>query len=351
MATDPQTDHLPLAGRPLVGPLGHPRVETIGMLGARSVCILLLIAAPFLLNDFSLLLLTEILIFGLFGASLDLLIGFTGLPSLGHAAYYGFGAYVAALFAMHVMDNVVLALLIGTAAGAISAALTGWVTVRTRGVYFLMITVAITEIVYSLAVTWTDVTGGSNGLTVSTPMLVKGLALDSRQSVYWYVLIVVIAGYAFVRAIGRSPLGRTLNGIRENEPRMRAIGYSTARYKFAIYCVAGAVAGAAGALGVVNTGFVSPSDASFTTAALAFIAVIVGGSGTLYGAFLGAIVVILVRDEFSTLLPGRSTLVLGVIFIVAIYLFPKGIAGGLHQLRQLLQRLVRHRRAGVSDND
>ena len=347
MAADPKTNQLSLAGRPPVNPLGQRQMEPAAMFWVRVAGVLCLIAAPFFLDDFSVLMLTEILIFGLFGASLDLLIGYTGLPSLGHAAYYGLGAYVAALFAIHLMDNAVIAMLVGAAAGAIGAALTGWVTVRTRGVYFLMITVAITEIVYSLTLTWTDVTGGSNGLSVSTPTLADGLALDSGRRVYWYVLAVVIIGYALVRAVSRSPFGRTLVGIRENEPRMRAIGYPTARYKFAIYCLAGAVAGVAGALSVFKTGFVSPSDASFTTAALVFIAVIVGGSGTLYGAFLGAIVVILVRDEFSTLLPGRSTLVLGVIFVVAIYLFPKGIAGGL---QQLLQRIACRKREEVGDD-
>jgi branched-chain amino acid transport system permease protein len=313
----------------------------------RFAGILLLVAAPYLLNDFSVLLLTEILIFGLFGASLDLLIGVTGLPSLGHAAYYGLGAYAAALFAMHVAGSALPALLAGTAAGAIGAALTGWVTVRTRGVYFLMLTVAITEIVYSLTLTWTDVTGGSNGLIVSAPTLAPGLALDSGRVIYWYVLGVVAVGYALMRAMSRSPFGRTLIGIRENEMRMRALGYPTARYKFAIYCAAGAIAGAAGALSAANTGFVSPSDASFTTAALVFIAVIVGGSGTLYGAFLGAIVVILVRDQLSTLLPGRSTLVLGLIFVIVIYLFPHGVAGGLHQLRA---RVARRRQTEGGDD-
>lgn len=347
MAAEPRTDYPSPRDRLPPGPLGQPRAATLAMYGMRFAGVLLVTAAPHFLNDFSVLLLTEILIFGLFGASLDLLIGVTGLPSLGHAAYYGLGAYVAALFAIHVAGSAVPALLVGTAAAAIGAALTGWVTVRTRGVYFLMITVAITEIVYSLTLTWTDVTGGSNGLTISAPTLAAGLALDSGRVIYWYVLGVVVVGYALIRAMSRSPFGRTLVGIRENEPRMRALGYPTARYKFAIYCVAGAIAGAAGALSVASTGFVSPSDASFTTAAMVFIAVIVGGSGTLYGAFLGAIVVILVRDEFSTLLPGRSTLVLGLIFVIAIYLFPHGIAGGLHQF---LDRVVRRKRTEGGDD-
>lgn len=333
-----------LIGRPPRGPEHLSRAAAIVLRWSKLVGVLLLIAAPFLVNDFSILLITEILIFGLFGASLDLLIGVTGLPSLGHAAYYGIGAYASAIFAIHVSSNVILALLVGTAAGAAGAALTGWVTVRTRGVYFLMLTVAITEIVYSLSLSWTQVTGGSNGLTVSTPEVVPGLILHVDGYVYWYVLVVVLLGYLAVRIISRSPFGRTLRGIRENEPRMRALGYPTSRYKFAIYCIAGAIAGAAGSLSVANTGFVSPADASFTTAAIIFIAVIVGGSGTLYGAFLGAIVVILVRDELSTVLPGRDTLVLGVIFVIVIYLLPQGLAGGLRQLGARIGLLARSRR-------
>lgn len=314
----------------------------------RVIGLLLLAAVPLLLSDFSVILLTEILVFGLFAASLDLLLGVTGLPSLGHAAYYGIGGYCAALVAIHVSPNGPLQLLVGLVAGAAGAALTGWVTVRSRGVYFLMLTVAITEVVASLALTWTSVTGGTNGLTVPIIELLPGHPLALDGYVYWYVLVVVVLAYCLVRLVASSPFGQALIGIRENEPRMRAVGYPTARYKFAAYCLAGAIAGLAGALNAAQNRFVAPDVASFTTAALVFITVIVGGSGTLYGAFLGATVVILVRDELSSLVPGRSTLALGIVFVVVIYLLPQGLAGGL---RQLAGRMFGrgHRQTGVID--
>lgn len=340
---DPST----VAGQTPPPPLRKRGGSRTVVISAQIIGLVLIVAAPLLINDFSILVLTEILVFGLFGTSLDLLIGVTGLPSLGHAAYYGIGAYSAALFSTHVSANGPLQLLVGLVAGAAGAAITGWVTVRTRAVYFLMLTVAITEVVFSLVLSWTAVTGGTNGLTVPVTELLPGVGLTLDGYIYWYVLAVVVIGYLIVRLIAASPFGRALVGIKENEPRMRALGYPTSQYKFAAYCLAGSLAGVAGSLSVTHTRFVSPDVASFTTAALVFITVIVGGSGTLYGAFLGAAVVILVRDELSTLLPGRSTLVLGVIFVIVIYLLPQGLAGGF---RQLLSGALGRRVRAEADN-
>lgn len=322
-------------------PVLPPRARRIGQVGG----LLLLAAVPLVLGQFPVILITEILVFGLFAVSLDLLVGITGLPSLGHAAYYGIGAYGAALVAVHVTANGPLQLLVGIAVGALSAALTGWVAVRTRAVYFLMLTVAITEIVASLALSWRSLTHGTNGFSTPAPELVPGLSLSLAGYLYWYVLVVVVLAYAVVRLVVASPFGRALTGIRENETRMRAVGYPTARYKYAAFCFAGAIAGLAGALNLAQNQFVSPDDVSFEVAAIVFITVIVGGSGSLFGGFLGATVVILVRDELSSFLPGRTDLVLGLIFVLVVYLLPQGLAGGLRQLfRRAAARFVARQR-------
>jgi branched-chain amino acid transport system permease protein len=289
----------------------------------------LLALGPFVLSEFGLFLVPEILILGLLAASLDLLVGFTGLPSLGHATYFGVGGYAAALFSLNVSDNALLALAISVAAAGVVAVVTGWLAVRTRGVYFLMLTLAFAQLLFSLAVTWDPVTGGSNGLAgIPRASLLPGddgTLLSSDASFYYYVLIAFILGYSLLRRVVKSPFGLTLEGIRENEARMRSVGYSTVACKLGSFVLAGGVAGYAGALFVQHERFISPSNVAFEVSALALIMVIVGG--TLYGPVLGAAIVLLLRDELSRAFLENWRIVLGLIFIAIVYLLPHGVAG------------------------
>jgi len=307
-----------------------------------AAALLLLAAAPFLVNGFRLRLLTEVLIFGLLAASLDLLVGYTGLTSLGHALGFGVSAYATGILATRVTANASLTLLAGVAAAVLVSLVTGALAVRARGVYFLMLTLAFGQLAFSLADTWTPVTGGSNGLSLPVIQLVlpviqlvpgaEGGLLSGVVGFYYYALVAFVLGYAALRRVVGSPFGLALVGIRENEARMRAVGYAVQGYKLAAYCTAGALAGYAGALYAQQQRFVSPGLAGFETSALALVMVIIGGRGTLVGPVLGAGVVLLLRDELSTRFE-EWQLVLGVVFIAIVYFLPRGLAAALRPRR------------------
>lgn len=303
----------------------------------------LLAAAPLGFGNFRVFLLTEILIFGLFAASLDLLIGYSGLPSLGHAAYLGIGAYATALLGTHVTSNVFAQMAVGIGSATVVAAATGWLAVRTRGVYFLMLTLAFSQLLFTLGGTWDSVTHGSNGLTgVPGPTLAPGdTTLVGQNAFFYYVLVVFAFGYLFLRALVASPFGRALAGIRENESRMASIGYAVPRYKLAAFCLAGAVAGLAGVLTVQQFRYVSPSGISFKVSALALVAVVIGGRATLWGPVVGAAFVYELRDELSSHFAQHWELVLGLVFMLVVYLLPRGIGGlGTHAAALVGRRVV-----------
>ena len=294
-----------------------PLVLLVAVLAAMPVFV-----APFTANTLS-----RILIFALFAVSLDLLVGVTGLPSLGHAAYFGIGAYTAGLVSIHWTSEAPVPVLLAAVAGAVAAAATGWLAVRSGGVYFLMLTLAIGELTHQLATRLSSVTGGSNGLFGIPSTRVAGEPLTLAGLVYWYVLVFALLGFLGLWLVAHSPFGGVLRGIRDNEPRMRSLGYSPFRYKFLAFVIAGGFAGLAGGLFAGLLRIVNPSDAGFTTSALLLLAVVLGGAGTLWGPILGAAVVVLVRDTFGPQLEGHGPLLLGIVFVVAVYVLPRGFAG------------------------
>lgn len=311
---------------------------------AKVAAVAALVAAPLALSDFRLFLLTEVLITGLLASSLGLLVGFTGLPSLGHAGYFGVGGYTAALVATRLTSNGFVQIAAAVALASLVALMTGWLAVRTRGITFLMLTLAFAQLLFTLAASWTPVTGGTSGLAgVPSVSLLpgEGLVLDSDQAFYFYVLVAFMVGYAVLRQVVASPFGHALVGVRENESRMRSLGYSVAGYKLASFCIAGAVAGYAGALFVQHNRFVSPENISFLVSALVMIMVIVGGSATLLGPVIGAAVVLLLRDQLSSWLLDGWQLVLGIIFVLIVYAAPGGLVGLAGQLRRATGRLLR----------
>jgi branched-chain amino acid transport system permease protein len=270
--------------------------------------------------------------------SINLLTGVTGLPALGQAAYFGVGAYGAALLARSVTPVGVVQVPVAALAGAAFAALTGLIVVRARGVTFLMLTFAVGELTYSAAFELDRVTGGSDGRSAPPVVPVWGmpeLRLDGL--VYLWILAVFLVLYAGVAALVRSPFGLALRGIRDNEGRLAATGYPVQRYLLAGYTLAGGLAGAAGALWVSAQRFVSPSDIGFGVSALALIAVVLGGMGSMWGAVAGMALVVLFRDylggELTGSLSGRGALLLGLVFVLAVYLLPKGLAGLYTRLR------------------
>lgn len=289
----------------------------------------LLALVPLLVSSNVADMLTRVLAFALLAIGLDLLAGVGGLPSLGQAAPFGVGAYTAALLAKHVTTVGPVQLVAAAVAGAGLAAAVGWLLVRSRGTYFLMLTLAVGEIVHELADRWEGVTGGSNGLAGVPAITLYPGAPPVRLAglLYWYVLAAVLVCAGALWVVSRSAFGRTLRGVRDNEERMRSLGYRTFWPKYAVFCIAGAAAGAAGSLWVAQARFVSPADLGFEVSALALLAVVIGGRGSLWGAALGAAVVVLVREELSPQLGGRGPLVLGLVFVAAVYLLPRGFAG------------------------
>jgi branched-chain amino acid transport system permease protein len=307
-------------------------------LGTRTVVLVLLALAPVLLDNYRTFLLTEILIFGLFAASLDLLVGYTGLASLGHAGYFGVGGYAAGLVAQHWTSNAFAQIGVATVVAAGVAVVTGAFAVRSRGVYFLMLTLAFGQLLWVLALNWSSVTGGSNGVFGLPIPTLAGSSnwLQDNDHFYWYTLAVFLVGYLLLRLVVRSPFGRALGANRENEGRMASLGYNVPLTKLAAFTIAGALAGYAGALACQQARYFSPESMAFDVSAVAIVAIIIGGERTLVGGVLGAAVYYVLRDQFSDQLSAHWQIALGIVFVLVVYLLPGGLVGGG---RRLLRRV------------
>lgn len=301
----------------------------VARVGVPAVAVVLLGLLPLLgASVYLVVVLSGLLAYAVLAMAVNVLAGLTGLPTLAHAAYFGVGAYTTVYVAEHTTPDAVVQLLSAITAGGVVAAATGWVAVRARGTYFLMLSLAIGEILHTAARQLEDITGGSNGLITSNALSLAGNPLTLSGYVYWIVWAVfVIVGAALV-ITSHSPFGMALRGIRDNEPRMRSLGYPTALYKFSAYVLSGAAAGAAGFMLVAQfPRFATPEALGFQVAALALLSVVVGGLGSMRGACVGAVIVFLAGTVLSRYLGGHGPLLLGFVFVVAVYLLPRGLAG------------------------
>lgn len=292
-----------------------------------------LIAAPLVLPEFWRRLLTEILIWGLLAMSSDLLIGYTGMVSFGHSAFFGLGMYGAAGALLVVNPpNLWLAILAGLAGAAGAALFVAYFSTRLRDIYFAITTLIFSQIFYVIIFTWTSVTGGENGLIFTRPHLTIPFLYNARftsTTMHWFVLAVVAASYLILRRVTQSPFGMVLQSIRENEPRTRAIGYRVERFKMVAVMLSGLFAGLAGALYAIQNEFAAPDFVYFLTSGETVIYNVMGGVGTLVGPIVGAGFFHLMRellsrlfgDQFPYLIP------LGIIFIAMIIFLPQGIMG------------------------
>jgi branched-chain amino acid transport system permease protein len=324
MTTAPLSKSMPLKTK-----LSHTAVFWIGF----CVVMALLIVAPLVLPEYWRRFLTEILIWGLLAMSSDILIGYTGMVSFGHSAFFGLGMYGAAAALLIVSPpNLWLAILFGLAGAAGAALLVAYFSTRLRDIYFAITTLIFSQIFYVIIFTWTEVTGGENGLIFSRPHFTIPFLYDARFStatLHWFVLAVVAGSYALLRRIMRSPFGMVLQSIRENEARTRAIGYPVERYKIVAVMLSGLFAGLAGVLYAVQNQFAAAEFVFFTTSGDTVIFNVMGGIGTLVGPIVGAGFFQLLRellsrifgDQFPYLIP------LGVIFIVMIIFLPQGLLG------------------------
>jgi branched-chain amino acid transport system permease protein len=315
--------------KPLKTKLSHTAVFWIGF----CVVMALLIVAPLVLPEYWRRFLTEILIWGLLAMSSDILIGYTGMVSFGHSAFFGLGMYGAAAALLIVSPpNLWLAILFGLGGAAGAALFVAYFSTRLRDIYFAITTLIFSQIFYVIIFTWTEVTGGENGLIFSRPHFTIPFLYDARFStatLHWFVLAVVAGSYVLLRRIMRSPFGMVLQSIRENEARTRAIGYPVERYKIVAVMLSGLFAGLAGVLYAVQNQFAAAEFVFFTTSGDTVIFNVMGGIGTLVGPIVGAGFFQLLRellsrifgDQFPYLIP------LGMIFIVMIIFLPQGLLG------------------------
>jgi branched-chain amino acid transport system permease protein len=278
-------------------------------------------------SRFATTVLRDMLVFAMFALSLDLLVGRAGMPSLGHSAFFGAGAYAAGIAGQRLVTDQ-LAVTLGAAAlvAALLALVIGMLVVRSDGIFFLMLTLALAQIVFAIAFQWTAVTGGSNGLAGVNRPTFAGLDFNAPDRMYVLVAVAFLLVTALIWSLTRSPYGRALSGVRENERRMRALGYDTTRLKLSAFVVAGAIAGIAGAFHAYSQRFVSPGDVGIGTSVQGFVMVLIGGAGTLLGPALGAGVVLYIQRILSSAIPVAET-VLGLVFIAFVLLARQGIVG------------------------
>jgi branched-chain amino acid transport system permease protein len=300
-----------------------------------GVVLALLIVAPLVLPEFWRRFVTEILIWGLLAMSSDILIGYTGMISFGHSAFFGLGMYGAAAALLSARPpNLWLALAYGLVAAAAVAVFVAYFSTRLRDIYFSITTLVFSQIFYVIIFTWTEVTGGENGLTFTRPALgipgVFSVPFDS-DTLHWFVLAVVTMSYLVLRRITQSPFGMVLQSIRENEPRTRAVGYAVERYKIVAVMLSGVFAGLAGVLYALQNRFAAPDFVFFLVSGEVVIFNVMGGVGTLVGPIVGAAFFLLLREGFSRFFTEFYLIPVGVIFTAMVIFMPQGLLGFLRR--------------------
>ncbi len=290
-----------------------------------SLFAVLILLLPFLFSNYYVGLATQIFIMAIFAMSLDILVGHTGLPSMGHAAYYGVAAYATGFLCLAGVKNFWLVIVLGMGLGGLAAAFFGLLALRARGPYFMLITLALSQVLWGIAFKWRSLTKGDDGLPgIGRPDL--GLGINLKPDLYFYYftvaifLIVVVALFILLN----SPFGYTLRGIRESESRMKALGYPVWLYKYAGFIFAGIFAGISGVLWVYYSGFVNPSYFAVDLSVKALLMLILGGSGSLFGPLIGAGIIVLLENLVSGFTE-RWSLVLGIVYVTVIMLFSEGI--------------------------
>jgi branched-chain amino acid transport system permease protein len=296
-----------------------------------GIVVALLSMAPLVLPEFWRRFLTEILIWGLLAMSSDLLIGYTGMISFGHSAFFGLGMYGAAAALLTVSPpNLWLATGYGLIGAAAVALFVAYFSTRLRDIYFAITTLIFSQIFYVVIFTWTDVTGGENGLTFRRPALSIPWIYSTpftNETLHWFVLAVVIVSYLVLRRITQSPFGMVLQSIRENEGRTRAIGYPVERYKVVAVMLSGVFAGLAGVLYAIQNRFAAPDFVYFLVSGETVIFNVMGGIGTLVGPIVGAGFFLLLREMFSRFFTEYYLIPVGIIFIAMVIFMPRGLLG------------------------
>jgi branched-chain amino acid transport system permease protein len=257
--------------------------------------------------------------------SLDILVGHTGLPSMGHAAYFGVAAYATGFLYFAGIKNFWIVIVLGMGFGGLAAAFFGLLAIRARGPYFMLITLALSQVLWGIAFKWRSITRGDDGLPgIGRPEIGMGINLKPDPHFYYFVVIIFLVVLAALYILLHSPFGYTLRGIRESESRMKALGYHVWLYKYLGFIFAGIFAGISGVLWVYYSGYVNPSNFGVDLSVKALLMLILGGSGSLFGPVIGSAVIVLLENLVSGFTE-RWSLVLGIVYVVVIMLFSEGI--------------------------
>jgi branched-chain amino acid transport system permease protein len=295
-----------------------------------------LLLPPFVAGDFYINLASQILVAAIFALSLNLLVGFGGMTSLGHASYLGVAAYLSALLTSRYGFGHGTAALISILGTIAMAAFFGVIALRATGLGFLMITLALSQVLWGLAYRMSDVTNGDNGLAGLTRPSPFGISLDSAASFYWFALIVAVFAFAMMAIFVSSSFGSSLKGVRDQPRRMAALGFNPWMIRWITFIYAGFWGGVAGLLYVYYNKYIHPTSLSTTSSAEALLGVIAGGSGTLGGPAIGAALVLLLKNYASAYVE-RWNMLLGLVFLFIVLVMPTGIVPGLQKLTERLR--------------
>ena len=294
-----------------------------------GVLLLGLLAAPFVGYPIFLM---SCLCFALFASAFNLLIGFTGLLSFGHAMFFGFAAYVTGHAAKVWGLTPEIAILLGTASATLTGLLTGWLAVRRQGIYFAMVTLALAQMIYFLCVQ-APFTYAEDGIqSIPRGKLLGLIDLSNDRVMYFVVLAIFLAGFALIHRTIHSPFGQVLKSIRENEPRALSLGYDVDRYKLMAFVLSASLAGLAGATKALALGLATLTDVSWQMSGEVVLMTLLGGMGTILGPALGATIIITMQNYLANL-GSWVTIIMGMTFVVCVLLFRRGIVGEIeHRL-------------------
>jgi branched-chain amino acid transport system permease protein len=265
--------------------------------------------------------------FAIFACAFNLLLGFGGMLSFGHAAYFGLGAYLTSWMVTSQHWNTVPAILVGMLAAMLAGLVVGLLAIRRSGIYFAMITLALGQLVYFICLQ-APFTGGENGIQGVTRGTLLGLvSLRSDIAMYYFVFALLVAVFLGIRRIVASPFGQVLKAIRENEPRAISLGYDVNRYKLLVFVLSTTLAGLAGSLKALTLGFATLTDVLQNTSGEVILMTLLGGAGTFLGPVVGAGIVVTLQDTLSDRVGSWVTVIIGAIFVVCVLAFRKGVVG------------------------
>jgi branched-chain amino acid transport system permease protein len=318
-------------------------------LTALLVLVAILAMLPLIAGDFWVGLAVKILVFGLLALSVDLLLGQTGLLSLCHAAFFAVSAYTVAILQVRHGISLVIAAPAGIAFGTLLAVAFG-IAVRTRGVYFILVTIALGFVVWGVTYRWSSFTGGDNGIT-NVPYPSIGTWQVTTMTAYFYVVLTIVTLFVLAyRRLISSPFGLVLRGIKSSESRMHSLGFHPARHLYLAFVLSGFMASSAGVLYIYFNRFVSPATAQFHISVEIVLMAIIGGTGTIIGPFLGAGIIMILRNWVSGFFPYYMTL-MGVVFIATVMFAPNGIVGLYNAWRIQVARKKSDKTEPLSDQD